>query len=57
MKTYFIATRDSYGQRTGTFQSLELSEDQVSTNQYGSKTYNGSFLYESLSEVLIAIQD
>jgi len=57
MKTYFIAIRDSYGQRTGTFQSLELSEDQISINQYGSKTYNGSFLYESLSEVVRAIQD
>ena len=57
MKTYFIAKEDSYGQRTGTYESLELSEDQIEINRFGSKTYQGRFLYESFLEVLIAIQD
>ena len=57
MKTYFIATRDSYGQRTGTFTSAELSDEQIEINRFGSKMYQGQFLYESYLEVLRAVQD
>lgn len=57
MKNYFIATTDSYGQRDGSYRSLELTEDQIEINQFGFKTYNGYFLYESFEQVLRAIQD
>ena len=57
MRNYFIATRDSFGQRTGTFTSVELSEDQVEINRFGSKMYQGQFLYDSYLEVLRAVQD
>lgn len=57
MKTYFIAKEDGYGQRTGNFEQVQLSEDQIEINHYGHKTYRGRFLYESFAEVLRAIQD
>ncbi len=57
MKTYFITNTDSYGQRTGTFRSVELSDDQVEINRFGSKMYQGEFLYESYWDACRAALD
>lgn len=55
MKRYYIA--DEYqGQRTGTFQEIMLSKEEITLDRFGNKTYNGKYLYESLLDVLRAIQ-
>jgi hypothetical protein len=56
-KTYYIANTDSYGQRNGTYRSVDLSDDEVETNHMGWKTYKGHFLYESQLDVTYAVQD
>jgi hypothetical protein len=55
-KTYFVSNVDSYGQRTGTYRSIELSEDEIRTNCHGWKMHNDIFLYESELEILTACQ-
>jgi hypothetical protein len=57
MKTYYVCDIDSYGQRTGTYTTLNLSDNDISINQFGCETYNGRFLYDSLMQVLYACQD
>jgi len=56
-KTYFIALTDSYGQRNGYYETIELTDAEIETNRFGFKEYNGHFLYESLAEVLRAVQN
>lgn len=57
MTTYFICNTDSYGQRTGTYRSIQISEADIETNHHGWKIYNGMFLYESEHQVMLACQD
>lgn len=55
MKTYYIA--DEYqGQRTGTYQEINIYEYQIVIDEFGLKTYNGHYLYEDFYSVLRAIQ-
>lgn len=56
-KTYFIALTDSYGQRNGYYETIELTEAEIEMNRFGFKEHKGHFLYESLAEVLRAVQD
>lgn len=56
-RTYFIALTDSYGQRTGYYETIELSDNEIETNRFGFKEHKGNFLYESLSDVLRAVQN
>jgi hypothetical protein len=57
MKTYYVCVEDSYGQRTGTYTTLQLNDSDITINRFGFKTYNGMFLYDSLMQVLYACQD
>lgn len=57
MKTYFICNVDSYGQRSGTYYSVQLSDDQIEISVHGFKLFKGRFLYESELEVIRACQD
>jgi hypothetical protein len=57
MKTYYICDEDHYGQRTGTYRTIELSDEQITLDRFGLKRYKGQFLYETLSSVLRACQD
>lgn len=57
MKTYYLCNEDQYGQRTGTYKTIELSDEQITLDRFGLKRYKGQFLYETLSSVLRACQD
>lgn len=57
MRTYYVCDIDSYGQRTGTYTKLHLSNNDITINRFGCETYNGKFLYDSLMQVLYACQD
>jgi hypothetical protein len=57
MKTYFICNEDNYGQRIGTYFSIELNESEIKLNRLGFKEYRGRFLYEDENQVLIACQN
>jgi len=57
MKTYYVCVEDSYGQRTGTYTTLQLNDSDITINRFGFETYNGMFLYDSLIQVLYACQD
>ena len=57
MKRYYICDEDHYGQRTGTYRTIELSDEQITIDRFGLKRYKGQFLYETLSSVLRACQD
>jgi hypothetical protein len=57
MTTYFICNTDRYGQRTGTYRSIQLSDGDIETNCHGWKMYNGMFVYESEHQVMLACQD
>lgn len=57
MKTYFICNVDNYGQRTGTYYSIELNDSQIQVNRFGNKEYNGHFLYEDEYQVLLSCQN
>lgn len=54
MKTYYFCNEDNFGQRTGTYQQIELSNEDLFTDRYGNKHYNGHFLYESEEQIIIA---
>ena len=54
MKTYFYCVEDGYGQRTGTYRTIELKDSDIKTNRFGLKVYNGHVLYENQRECLIA---
>lgn len=54
MKTYFICNVDYYGQRTGTYYSIELNESDIEIDRFGFKKYKGNFLYEDEIQVLLA---
>jgi len=51
---YFYCKYDSYGQRTGLYESIELTQDQVYTDRHGNLHHNGHFLYTNESDVIIA---
>jgi hypothetical protein len=57
MTTYFICNTDSYGQRTGTYSAIQLSEGDVIIDSYGNKRHGGKFLYDSELEIARACQD
>jgi hypothetical protein len=58
MNTYFICNVDSYGQRTGTYTTIQLSESDIKIDNYGNKLTNeGRFLYDNEIEVIRACQD
>lgn len=57
MKTYYVCNIDNYGQRTGTYRTLELNDSDITINRFGFETYEGMFLYDSLIQVLYACQD
>jgi hypothetical protein len=54
MKTYYFCDEDNYGQRTGTYQSIELSLDDITLDRRGNKYYDNKFLYESEEQIIIA---
>lgn len=54
MKTYFFCDEDNYCQRTGTYQSIELSHDDIMLDRHGNLYHNGHFLYKSEEQVIIA---
>ena len=56
MRTYFICNIDSYGQRTGTYYSIQLREDEITISVHGFKLFNGKFLYDSEIDVIRACQ-
>jgi hypothetical protein len=56
-KLYFICNTDSYGQRTGTYKRVYLSDDEIETDHRGWKFHKGVFLYDSEMGVLYACQD
>jgi hypothetical protein len=53
-KTYYFCDEDNYGQRTGTYQSIELSHDDIMLDRHGNLYHNGHFLYKSEEEIIIA---
>jgi hypothetical protein len=55
-KTYYYCNRDSYGQRTGSYTKIELSDDQI-TMDGTYKYYKQHLLYENLSECWDACQN
>lgn len=54
---YFIANCDSYGQRSGTYERIYLSDDEIELNHMGWKFHKGKFLYESEIEIIYACLD
>ena len=57
MKTYFICNEDNYGQRIGTYYSIELSKEDICTDRFGMNRYNGHFLFDDEYQVLLACQN
>jgi hypothetical protein len=55
-KTYYYCNRDSYGQRTGSYTKIELSDDQI-TMDGTYKYYGQHLLYEYEIECLYACQN
>ncbi len=53
-KTYYFCDEDNFCQRTGTYQSIELSLDDITLDRRGNKYYNNKFLYESEEQIIIA---
>jgi hypothetical protein len=53
-KTYYFCDEDNYGQRTGTYQSIELSHDDIMLDRHGNIYHNGHFLYKSEEQIIIA---
>ena len=53
-KAYYFCDEDNFCQRTGTYQSIELSHDDIKIDRRGNKYYNDKFLYESEEEIIIA---
>jgi hypothetical protein len=54
--TYYFCHEDSFGQRTGTYGSINLGLTQIGTDKRGNMTYGGKVLYKTLEEVLTACQ-
>lgn len=54
-KTYFYCKYDSYGQRSGYYDQIELSASEIETIN-GCMYWKGNFLYSSFSECLWACQ-
>jgi hypothetical protein len=57
MQTYYICDVDNYGQRVGTYTEVQLDDSQVTLDRFGNKTLNGTFLYESVEDVIISCQN
>jgi hypothetical protein len=55
-KTYYYCNRDAYGQRSGSYTKIELSDDQI-TMDGTYKYYKQHLLYENLSECWDACQN
>ena len=55
-KTFYFCNEDNYGQRIGTYTTLELTAEQVEERN-DLFYYKGRFLYESFEQVLRACQD
>jgi FKBP-type peptidyl-prolyl cis-trans isomerase 2 len=55
-KTYYYCNRDSYGQRTGSYTKIELSDDQIIMDG-NYKYYGQHLLYEYEIECLYACQN
>lgn len=56
-KTYYYCRYDSYGQRSGWFNTVELHESSIEISSDGSKYWEGHFLYEDFKRCLEACQD
>lgn len=54
---YFISICDDYGQRTGRYKRIYLSDDEIEFNHMGWKLHKGTFLYESQPDILFACLD
>jgi len=57
MRTYFICNVDNYGQRTGTYYSIELNKSDIEIDRFGFKKYKRNFLYEDEYQVLLSCQN
>ena len=57
MKTSFICNEDNYGQRIGTYYSIELSDKDIDTDRFGMKRYKGHYLYEDEYQALLSCQN
>lgn len=49
-KTYWFCKEDTYGQRTGDIQSIDLHEHLVTVDRGGLLYYGSKFLYEDKHE-------
>ena len=56
-RIYYFCQYDSYGQRNGFYNMVELRESSIEISSDGSKYWEGHFLYEDLKQCLAACQD